>query len=143
MINPLELTATLGRLEPWRMAEDTGPESLLAHIVTLMGKLELWHFHVRNSIGAARGWPDLVIANRGLAAPVLFRELKSEQGRLNTDQRYVGAMLSRGGLDWGVWRPSDLASGLIAQRLIAISRFRDVDDVVGPLPSMAPTITDR
>lgn len=108
------------RLDPraQAMPEDRGPDSLEANLRALMKDMNLWGFHVRNSIGSERGWPDWVITGpRG----ALFRELKSERGVLSPDQRRVGSMLTRAGLDWAVWKPRDLFSGVIAAQLAGIA----------------------
>jgi hypothetical protein len=47
------------------------------------------------------GFPDLVLARRGV---VLFRELKTDTGRLSPAQQRWAEHLP----DWGVWRPRDL-----------------------------------
>ena len=52
----------------------------------------------------AKGWPDLVLA-RG--SKVLVRELKDEKGDLKPEQVAWLEALAAGGLDVGVWRPSD------------------------------------
>jgi hypothetical protein len=52
-----------------------------------------------------KGFPDLVLAKPGRA--VLFRELKSEKGRLSPEQVVWGDVLEHAGADWAVWRPSD------------------------------------
>ena len=50
-----------------------------------------------------KGFPDLTLARRGV---VIFRELKSNTGRLSPEQEAWGAEL---GDAWGVWRPRDWA----------------------------------
>jgi hypothetical protein len=100
------------------MAEDRGPDSLDAHVRKLMGDLGLWGFHVADARRSPAGWPDWVILG---GAGSLFRELKSERGQLSIDQRRVGSMLTRAGLDWAVWRPRDLISGVIAAQLTRIA----------------------
>lgn len=52
----------------------------------------------------ARGWPDLVLV-RGPA--LLFRELKSEKGRITSHQQEWLDMLEGAKQDVKVWRPSD------------------------------------
>jgi hypothetical protein len=102
------------------MSEDRGPDSLEAHVRKLMDDLGLWGHHQRNSVGSRRGWPDWTILGDGAG---LFRELKSERGKVSAEQRHVGAMLRCAGFDWDVWRPSDLLSGRIVRELTAISRI--------------------
>lgn len=101
-----------------RMPEDRGPDSLEANLRRLMEELGLWGFHVRNSIGSERGWVDWVILGPGGA---LFRELKSEHGILSPDQRHVGSMLKKAGLNWAVWRPRDWYDGVIRRQLASIA----------------------
>lgn len=50
------------------------------------------------------GWPDLTLWRPGA---LLFRELKTDTGRLTTEQRQVLAELDAAGADVGVWRPAD------------------------------------
>jgi hypothetical protein len=71
--------------------------------------------------GAGRyraGYPDWTIAgDRGL----LFRELKTERGRLTAAQTAWIERLRALGLDADVWRPRDLHAGRIGRELAAIS----------------------
>lgn len=85
----------------------------------------LWH-HCRDSraCNGHKGLPDLIIAGpRGL----LLIELKSEDGDRSADQDLWAWTLSKaaeGGtvrLDYQMWRPADLASGLIATELRRIA----------------------
>lgn len=50
------------------------------------------------------GWPDLVMV-RG--ERLLFRELKTDAGRLTADQQLWLDALRAAGQDAGVWRPRD------------------------------------
>lgn len=88
------------------------------HVAILCRDLGLWHYHTWNSQRSEPGWPDCVILG---GATALFRELKSERGRLTPEQRRCGSLLTRAGLDWCVWRPRDLADGTIARQLAAIT----------------------
>jgi hypothetical protein len=72
------------------------------------------------------GWPDLTIAG----TRVIFRELKTETGRLSSAQSGWLAALTEAGQDAGVWRPQDLASGRIVAELQAI-RVRPRTAVAG------------
>ncbi len=57
-------------------------------------------------VGAdGKGWPDLVLVRDN----ILFRELKSEKGRLDPDQQLWRDRLIAAGMDWGVWKPSSWA----------------------------------
>ena len=99
------------------MTEDTGPDSLDAHVRKLMADLRLEGMHVRNSVGSRRGFPDWEIwGNR-----ILWRELKSERGTLTVDQRRVGSLITKAGGDWAVWRPQHLVDGTIARQLARVA----------------------
>lgn len=111
----------------WRLAnampEDKGPDSLEANLRKLMADFGLWGFHPRTSIGSERGWPDWVILGpRG----GIYRELKSEGGVLSVDQRRVGAMLTRAGFNWAVWRPRDLLDHTIHRQLAGIAAMPEL-----------------
>ena len=107
------------------MTEDRGPDSLDAHVRRLIKDLGLWGFHVEKSLNedtgrtnvSRKGWPDWTI----LGSKALFRELKTETGRLTTAQKDCLTRLAAAGEDAGVWRPSMLLSGQIARELAAIS----------------------
>ena len=73
-----------------------------------------WHkwrvMHIpdsRRAPASAKGAPDLILFRpvkmRGI--PVLYRELKTDNGRLTPEQELWGKHLRSLGLDWGVWRP--------------------------------------
>ena len=73
-------------------------------------------YHTHDSRRSQPGFPDLVLISeqRGRA---LFRELKTETGRVSPAQfSWVSGMLMAK-LDVGVWRPSDLKSGRITREL--------------------------
>jgi len=97
-------------------------------------------YHPRYSLGSEPGWPDLTLMRRR-DRRLVFAELKTEKGRLSDRQLEVMALLGAiAGDDWMlelpmaerlemrgipdvpkiqtfVWRPSDLASGAIAEVL--------------------------
>lgn len=80
-------------------------------VVCLARKYILRSFHFPDSRRVdTPGWPDRVLIG---PHGVLFRELKTETGVLSRDQRVTGYQLTAAGLDFAVWRPSDLASGRI------------------------------
>ena len=91
------------------------PESDWQETVMDYARLKGWkvvHFHdSRRQRGGklvgdadAAGWPDLVLI-RG--RHVLFRELKTERGRLSGPQAEMLDALRGAGQDAGVWLPSD------------------------------------
>lgn len=73
-------------------------------------------YHNPDSRRSQAGFPDLVLisSSRGRA---LFRELKSEDGRVRPKQRSVLLAMVAAGLDADVWRPRDLRSGRIVKEL--------------------------
>lgn len=89
-------------------------------------------FHPRYSLGSEPGWPDLTLIRRR-DRRLVFAELKAEKGVLSPRQGEVLELLRQ--LSWPpaaravhggdyepavqvfVWRPSDLASGAIAEVL--------------------------
>jgi hypothetical protein len=81
-----------------------------------------WHhllvYHTHDSRRSRRGFPDLVIVGpRG----VLFRELKSETGKMEPDQTCWGQGLAESGANWAVWRPGDWHSGRIRAEVLALT----------------------
>jgi hypothetical protein len=96
------------------MSEDRGPDSLDAHVREYIKDLGLWAYHPRSSKGSEPGWPDWVIIG---PHKVIFRELKSESGKVTPEQAQVGQMLKHAGQSWRVWRPTDLFAGTIAKEL--------------------------
>jgi hypothetical protein len=104
------------------MSENRGPDSLQARVCGMADDLGLYWHHQRNSIGSKPGWPDLVILG---PCGGLFRELKSETGKLTIAQCMIGANLTRAGFDWSTWRPADLLNGTIARQLAAIAVIQE------------------
>jgi hypothetical protein len=64
--------------------------------------------------GSSAGFPDWVVCGRG---GFLFRECKSAEGRSSMAQIRWGRAIKAAGGNYAVWRPDDLASGLIAREL--------------------------
>jgi len=73
-------------------------------------------YHTHDSRRSAPGFPDLVLVS-SRRGRVLFRELKTDKGRVSPDQRTWIDGLTAAGMDAGVWRPSDLTSGRILAEL--------------------------
>lgn len=85
-----------------------------AHFRPALSQSGRWHTAVG---GDGKGYPDLTIVG---PAGVLFRELKTEVGRLSPEQREWLADLTAAGADAGVWRPRDLECGTIELELRAL-----------------------
>lgn len=64
-------------------------------------------FHPRFSLGSEAGWPDLALFRRR-DGRAMFRELKTDTGRVSPRQAAVIGLMRACGLDAGVWRPRDL-----------------------------------
>ena len=67
--------------------------------------------------GDGKGFPDLVLAGPG---GVLYRELKSQTGRLSREQTEWMQLLGEAAADIDVWRPADLRSGRIEREIRAV-----------------------
>jgi len=72
----------------------------------LLARMEGWTYHTRYSLGSDRGMPDLLLV-RLRDRRVLFRELKTDRGKLSARQAAVLDLLAAVGMDAGVWRPAD------------------------------------
>lgn len=73
-------------------------------------------YHNPDSRRSQAGFPDLVLVSSSRRR-ALFRELKTEDGRVRPKQTAVLLAMVSAGLDADVWRPSDLQSGRIAKEL--------------------------
>ncbi|QYC54982.1 holliday junction resolvase [Arthrobacter phage Popper] len=73
-------------------------------------------YHTFNSRRSQPGFPDLVLINEKRRR-AMFRELKSSTGRVTEAQHNWLMGMKIAGLDADIWRPEDLASGLITRQL--------------------------
>ena len=103
------------------MSEDRGPDSLDAHVRRLMKDLGLRGFHAHDARRSEAGYPDWTIAGLG---GQIWRELKTQRGKVRPEQQEWLDVLSAGGGDAAVWRPEHLLDGTIARELAAISGLR-------------------
>lgn len=80
-----------------------------------MARLRGWRgYHTRKSYGVvmgvsrgdAYGWPDWAFWHPGKGR-FMLRELKSQRGEVQPQQKQVIAELAACGVDCKVWRPSD------------------------------------
>lgn len=73
-----------------------------AHLIQF-AKIRGWKvYHTFDSRRCEPGFPDLLLCRD----KVLYRELKSEKGRLTKPQKEWGDVLLEAGADYQVWRPS-------------------------------------
>jgi hypothetical protein len=100
------------------MSEDRGRDSLDARIRRFCDDLGLLRYHTHDARRSPRGYPDLTICGPG---GVLFRELKTQRGKVTAEQREWLDALTAAGADAGVWRPIHLVTGQVARELTAIS----------------------
>lgn len=68
--------------------------------------------------GDGIGWPDWVLVG---PSGVLYRECKSNRGRLSADQKAWFEALRAAGCDVAEWRPQDWHSGRIRAEMTAIA----------------------
>lgn len=78
-------------------------------------------YHTHDSRRSQPGYPDLhlVHATRGLS---IFRELKTQKGKLRPDQVTWITALEQIGCDVAIWRPADWFNGSITELLFNIDR---------------------
>lgn len=86
-------------------------------------RMGLASFYWPDSRKARRGWPDFSIGGPG---GWVFREVKPAFGKLSSEQRLIGYLMMAAGMDWAVWQPKDLSSGLIKAQLANISVYAQV-----------------
>lgn len=62
-----------------------------------------WTYHTYDARRSQPGFPDLVLVKDR----ILFRELKTDTGRITPEQKHVIELLTTAGADAAVWRPKD------------------------------------
>lgn len=81
-----------------------GEKAFQAAVVQL-ARLCRWRvYYDTEPLGSPPGWPDLVLCRDGV---LIFRELKTDTGRLSPEQRRWISDLAECGMDVAVWRPAD------------------------------------
>jgi len=92
---------------------------LLGEIAARCEELGLRYHHCNDArhCEGQPGWPDLEIAGRR----ILYRELKSEDGRASRAQLDMLGRLRRARCNVGIWRPGDWECGLIGRELKEIA----------------------
>jgi len=93
---------------------EAGLQRLVAEACQRLG---LMHYHTYDSRRSDPGFPDSMI----VGSRILFRELKSKDGKLSPDQRRWGSRIQAAGGDWAVWRPVDWENAVILTQLLALT----------------------
>lgn len=97
-------------------------EDALQALVMAAAKRHGWRsYHTHDSRRSDPGFPDLVLvhASRRL---LLFRELKTQTGRIRPDQVTFLADLAATGADVAIWRPLDWFNHTIQNELAGTTR---------------------
>lgn len=91
------------------------PEAILQENVRRTAITLGWlYYHTHDSRHSDPGFPDTVMVRGG---KILYRECKTQKGRLSAAQIRWLAALDAAGADAGVWRPFDWGSGRIMREL--------------------------
>lgn len=107
---------TADELEQMTEGERMDEAHLQRLVASLCHVLGVGHYHPSDSRRSEAGFPDSVM----WGARMMFRELKSENGRPSRAQLRVGAELRAAGADWSIWRPEDWYSGRIEREIRGI-----------------------
>lgn len=75
-----------------------------AQIISFAKVLGWKIYHTYNSQKSEPGFPDLVLVKDR----ILYRELKTDSGKLTFYQKQWGKAIEKAGGDWAVWRPADI-----------------------------------
>jgi VRR-NUC domain len=92
-------------------------------IRAILTDLSLRWYHTFDSRRSPSGYPDLTIVGR---RGVMWRELKTQRGRVTPEQQVWLDTLAAAGSDAAVWRPDSLLSGQIARELSMLAGLRAV-----------------
>jgi hypothetical protein len=95
-------------------------EELMTRVGRLCRDLRLLAYHTHDSRKSPPGYPDWHIVGHGKS---IFRECKTEHGRITKDQDQWISRLREAGYDVEVWRPRDWFDGRIQRELVTISRI--------------------
>lgn len=76
-------------------------------------------YHTHRSDRSEPGFPDLVIVGSNA---IMFRELKTDKGKVTPPQIYWLGILEDLGLDVGVWRPQDFQ--MILKELATLGKLK-------------------
>ena len=75
-----------------------------SHVIRYAKKRGWQIYHTYDSRRSEPGFPDLVLVRH----KVLYRELKTDRGKLTEPQKAWGNSLTTAGADYAVWRPKEL-----------------------------------
>jgi hypothetical protein len=91
-------------------------KELEAEVLALADKMRLAVLVIPDSrrLVYGPGYPDLTVFGR---SGVLYRELKTEGGKLSRPQVAWKYKIQGTGGNWGIWRPGHLAAGRIEYEL--------------------------
>lgn len=89
-------------------------KQLQSSIVALCKLRQCEVYHSFLSVKSQPGFPDLVICRPGL---LLFREIKTDRGKVSAAQEKWLTLLRAAGADAAVWREADLLNGRIMREL--------------------------
>lgn len=95
-------------------------QELYERVTDRIAFYRLGHYHSHTARRDEAGWPDLVVWGPG---GLLFRELKSAEGRQSRAQVRVMRSLRAAGANFAIWRPAEWEAGVVDHelRLIATS----------------------
>ena len=80
-------------------------------VISLAKQLGWLCYHTYDSRRSQAGMPDLLL----IRDRILYRELKTDTGRLTLAQKVFGKRIVEAGGDYAVWRPSEM--GVILEQL--------------------------
>ncbi|HUX72257.1 MAG TPA: VRR-NUC domain-containing protein [Cellulomonadaceae bacterium] len=96
---------------------------LLGSVRRIAKDLGLRAYHTHDSRRSEPGFPDLVIVGPD---GVLYRELKTQKGRVRPEQTAWITDLIRAGQNAGLWRPTDLLNGTVLDDMRTITSMGKV-----------------
>ncbi|MDA8440464.1 MAG: VRR-NUC domain-containing protein [Propionibacterium sp.] len=100
------------------VAADMTEAKLLDHVRAAARAMRLRAYHTHDSRRSEPGFPDLVIVGPG---GVLYRELKTQKGRVRLEQTAWLDDLTRAGQNARIWRPIDVLNGTVLDELHALT----------------------
>lgn len=86
------------------MRNNVSEKQFQSHLVMYAKNRGWMVYHTYDSRRCEPGFPDLVLVRDR----VLYRELKSEKGRVTPAQKAWGEALVAAGADFAIWRPSQI-----------------------------------